>query len=75
LSFGTTIHDKINKSVNIFSISDKDYNVGVTNSLTKTIGLFWNNLEGNNYIGFSDGINDKDYDENAYQSLIETSPE
>lgn len=69
LGLGCDLATTEDNKVQIYTENDTSYLYGLHNNTTnlKTIGLLWLNKDDNNqYIGFSDGIYDYDYDELDY---------
>lgn len=69
LGLGCDLVTTEDNKVQIYTENDTSYLYGLHNNTTnlKTIGLLWLNKDDNNqYIGFSDGIYDYDYDELDY---------
>lgn len=68
IGFGNDLINVTNKSVKIYTDNDPSFQYeGTDTTNTKNIGIMWINKDDfNNYIGFSDGVYDSDYDELEY---------
>ena len=66
---GCDLSDLEDNTLQLYTESSLSYKYGIHNddSNLKTMGILWLNKDDNNrYIGFSDGVYDKDYDELDY---------